>query len=143
MVEKNNIKQILNKYRTIAVVGLSRDPNKDSYMVSSYLKTNGYTIIPVNPFADQVLGEKSYPSLFHIPLEIQKRIEIVDIFRPAKVVPIIIEEVIKLKRKHGRPHVIWMQLNIIHAEAAQKARNSGLQVVINKCMMIEHLKISK
>ena len=143
MVEKNNIKQILNKYRTIAVVGLSRDPNKDSYMVSSYLKTNGYTIIPVNPFADQVLGEKSYPSLFHIPLEIQKRIEIVDIFRPAKVVPIIIEEAIKLKRKHGRPHVIWMQLNIIHDEAAQKARNSGLQVVINKCMMIEHLKISK
>ena len=143
MVEKNNIKQILNKYRTIAVVGLSRDPNKDSYMVSSYLKTNGYTIIPVNPFADQVLGEKSYPSLFHIPLEIQKRIEIVDIFSPSKVVPVIIEEVIKLKRKYGRPHVIWMQLNIIHDEAAQKARNSGLQVVMNKCMMIEHLKISK
>jgi len=143
MVEKNNIKQILTKYRTIAVVGLSRDPNKDSYMVSSYLKTNGYTIIPVNPFADQVLGEKSYPSLFHIPLEIQKRIEIVDIFRPSKVVPVIIEEVIKLKHKHGGPHVIWMQLNIIHDEAAQKARNSGLQVVMNKCMMIEHLKISK
>ena len=143
MVEKNNIKQILNKYRTIAVVGLSRDPNKDSYMVSSYLKTEGYTIIPVNPFADQVLGEKSYPSLFNILLEIQKRIEIVDIFRPSQVVPVIVEEVIKLKRKHGRPYVIWMQLNIIHDEAAQKARNSGLQVVMNKCMMIEHLKISK
>jgi len=143
MVEKNNIKQILNKYRTIAVVGLSRDPNKDSYMVSSYLKTEGYTIIPVNPFADQVLGEKSYSSIFNIPLEIQKRIEIVNIFRPSQVVPVIVEEVIKLKRKHGRPYVIWMQLNIIHDEAAQKARNSGLQVVMNKCMMIEHLKISK
>ena len=143
MIEKNNIKQILNKYRTIAVVGLSRDPNKDSYMVSSYLKTEGYTIIPVNPFADQVLGEKSYSSIFNIPLEIQKRIEIVNIFRPSQVVPVIVEEVIKLKRKHGRPYVIWMQLNIIHDEAAQKARNSGLQVVINKCMMIEHLKISK
>ena len=143
MVNKNNIKEILNKYRTIAVVGLSRDPNKDSYIVSSYLKTKGYTIIPVNPFADQVLGEKSYPSLFHIPLEIQKRIEIVNIFRPSKVIPVIIEEVIKLKGKHGRPYVIWMQLDIIHDEAAQKARNSGLQVVMNKCMMVEHLKISK
>ena len=143
MIGQNNIKEILTKYRTIAVVGLSRDPNKDSYKVSSYLKTNGYTIIPVNPFADQVLGEKSYTSLFNIPLEIQKKIEIVDIFRPSKVVPVIVEEVIKLKRKHGKPHVIWMQLNIIHDEAAQKARNSGLQVVMNKCMMVEHLRISK
>ncbi len=83
-LSQNQIKEILEKYKVIAVVGLSKEPEKDSHRVSAYLKQHGYQIIPVNPFAYEVLGEKSYKSLLDIPPEIQKTIEIVDIFRPAK-----------------------------------------------------------
>jgi len=141
LAEQTIINEILTKYRTIAVVGLSRDPNKDSYKVSSYLKTKGYTIIPLNPYADQILGEKSYKSFFDMPFELQKRIEIVDIFRPSKVIPVIVDEVIKLRNKHGSPYVIWMQLNIINDAASKKARNSGFTVIMNRCMMIEHSRL--
>ena len=141
MAEQTIINEILTKYRTIAVVGLSRDPNKDSYKVSFYLKTKGYTIIPLNPYADQLLGEKSYKSFFDMPFELQKRIEIVDIFRPSKVIPVIVDEVIKLRNKHGSPYVIWMQLNIINDAASKKARNSGFTVIMNRCMMIEHSRL--
>ena len=141
LVQRTFIKEILTKYRTIAVIGLSRDPTKDSYKVSSYLKTMGYTIIPLNPYADQILGEKSYKNFFDMPSELKKRIEIVDVFRPSNVIPPIVEEVIKLRNKHGRPYVIWMQLNIINDLAAQKARNSGMQVVMNRCMMVEHMRL--
>lgn len=141
MAEQTIINKILIKYRTIAVVGLSRDPNKDSYKVSSYLKTKGYTIIPLNPYADQILGEKSYQSFFDIPSELQKRIEIVDIFRPSQFISVIVDELIKFRNKHGSPYVIWMQLNIINNAASQKARNSGFTVIMNRCMMIEHSRL--
>lgn len=141
LAEQTIINEILTKFRTIAVVGLSRDPTKDSYKVSSYLKTMGYTIIPLNPYADQILGEKSYNCFFDMPSELKKRIEIVTIFRPSNVIPAIVEEVIKLRNKHGCPYVIWMQLNIINDLAAQEARNSGMQVVMNRCMMVEHKRL--
>jgi uncharacterized protein len=129
---------MLTKYKTVAVVGLSREPDKDSYRVSAYLKEHGFRIIPVNPFADEVLGEKSYKSLLDIPTEIQKTIEIVDVFRPAKDVPPIVDQAIKLKEMHGKPIVVWMQLGIINEQAAGKAKQTGLIVIMNKCMMVEH-----
>jgi hypothetical protein len=133
-----SIKEILTKYRTVAVVGLSREPDKDNYRVSAYLKEQGFRIIPVNPFADEVLGEKSYKNLLDIPVEIQKTIEIVDIFRPAKDVPPIVEQAIKLRKMYGKLIVVWMQLGIINAQAAEMAKQAGLIVVMDKCMMIEH-----
>ena len=135
---QNQIKDILKKYKVIAVVGLSKEPEKDSHRVSAYLKQHGYRIIPVNPFADEVLGEKSYPSLLEIPSEIQKTIEIVDIFRPAKDVPPIVEQAVKLKQTYGKPFVVWMQLGIINEQAAEAARRAGLIVVMDKCLMVEH-----
>ena len=137
-LSQNQIKEILKKYKVIAVVGLSKDPEKDSYRVSAYLKQHGYRIIPVNPFADEVLGEKSYKSLLDIPPEIQKTIEIVDIFRPAKDVPPIVEQAIKLKQLYGKPFVVWMQLGIINEQAAEMAKQAGLIVVMDKCLMVEH-----
>ena len=134
-MSQNQIKEILKKYKVIAVVGLSKEPGKDSHRVSAYLKQHGYRIIPVNPFADEVLGEKSYKSLLDIPPEIQKTIEIVDIFRPAKDVPPIVEQAIKLKQSLGRPFVVWMQLGIVNEEAAEAARKAGLIVVMDKCLM--------
>ena len=137
-MSQNEIGEILTKYKTVAVVGLSREPDKDSYRVSAYLKEHGFCIISVNPFADEILGEKSYKSLLDIPAEIQKNIEIIDIFRPAKDVPPIMEQVVKLKEMHGKPYVVWMQLGIVNEQAAETAKKAGLTVVMNKCMMVEH-----
>ena len=137
-MSQNEIREILTKYKTVAVVGLSRDPDKDSYRVSAYLKKHGFRIIPVNPFADEILGEKSYKSLLDIQAEIQKTIEIVDIFRPAKDVPPIVEQAVKLKEAHGKPCVVWMQLGIVNEQAAETAKKAGLTVIMDKCMMVEH-----
>ena len=133
------IKSILEKYKTIAVVGLSTNPAKDSHKVAKYLKTKGYRIIPINPFADVILGEKCYKSL----LDVSETIEIVDIFRPAKDVPPIIDQAIELKKKLGNPRVIWMQLGIVNEEAAKRARNASLTVVMDRCMMKEHKRLSR
>lgn len=137
-MSQNEIREILSKYKTVAVVGLSRELGKDSHRVSAYLKNHGYRIIPVNPFADEILGEKSYKSLLDIPPEIQKTIAIVDIFRPSKDVPSIVEQSVKLKAMYGKPNVVWMQLGIVNEEAAKTARKARLIVVMDKCMMIEH-----
>jgi len=139
VLSAEEIKSILEKYKTIAVVGLSKDPAKDSHKVAKYLKTKGYRIIPINPSADVILGEKCYKSLLDVP----ETIEIVDIFRPAKDVPPIVDQAIELKRKLGNPRVIWMQLGIVNEEAAKRAKNASLTVVMDKCMMIEHKRLSR
>lgn len=131
----------MTAYKTVAIVGVSRNPSKDSYRVAEYLKKQGFFIVPVNPFAEEVLGEKSYRSLFDIPAEVQKTIEIVDVFRPAEDVPLIVEQAIQLKKLHGVPYVVWMQLGIINEQAAKKARKAGLTVVMDKCMMREHQRL--
>jgi len=92
----------------------------------------------VNPFADEVLGEKSYRSLLDIPPEVQKTIEVVDVFRPSKDVPLIVEQAIKLKKRNGKPYTVWTQLGIVKEQAAEAVKKAGLAVVMNKCMMIEH-----
>jgi predicted CoA-binding protein len=140
-LSQNEIKGILTNYKTVAVVGLSREPGKDSHRVSAYLKQHGFHIIPVNPFTDEILGEKSYKSLLDIPPEIQKTIEIVDVFRPSNDVPPIVEQTIKLKAVYGKPNVLWMQLGIVNEQAAEAARQAGLIVVMNRCMMIEHKRL--
>jgi predicted CoA-binding protein len=84
-LSQNAIKEILIKYKTVAVVGLSREPDKDSHRVSAYLKKHGFHIIPLNPFADEFLGEKSYKSLLDVPVEVQETIDVVDIFRPQRM----------------------------------------------------------
>ena len=137
----DDIKQILTEYKTVAVVGLSRESGKDSHRVSAYLKAHGFHIIPVNPFADEVLGEKSYKRLLDMPPEIQKTIEIVDVFRPSDDVPPIVEQAVKLHAKYSMPRVVWMQLGIVNEEAAEAARKAGLTVVMDKCLMVEHRRL--
>ena len=141
MIDQDQIREILTKYKTIAVVGLSKEPEKDSHRVSAYMKQHGYRIIPINPFADEVLGEKSYKSLLDIPVQIQKTIEIVDVFRPANDVPPIVDQVIQLKALYGRPFVVWMQIGIVNEQAAEAARKAGLIVIMDKCIMVEHERL--
>lgn len=141
MIQKE-IEKILKGHKNIAIVGLSRNQEKDSYRVGAYLRKHGFRIIPVNPSATEILGERSYKSLLDIPVEVQKVIDIVDIFRPSEDVPLIVEQSIKLKERHGKPQVVWTQLGITNEDAAKAAETAGIAVVMNKCIMIEHTHLS-
>ncbi len=116
------IEEQLSKSRTIAVVGLSPNPQRDSHRVAKYLQGQGYRIIPVNPMADEVLGEKSYPDLKSVP----EPIDMVDIFRRSELVLPVVEEAIQVGAKY-----IWMQDGVINEEAAEKALAAGLLVIMN------------
>jgi len=142
-LSQKQIREILAKYKTVAMVGLSREPGKDSYIVGAYLKKHGFCIIPVNPFADEILGERSYGSLLDVPIETQRTIEIVDVFRPAKDVMPIVEQAVRLRETNGKPYVVWMQLGIVNEQAAEMAKKAGLTVVMDKCMMVELELFSK
>lgn len=123
------IKRILSNYKTIAVVGLSAKWNRPSHFASKYMKQHGYKIIPVNPSYDEILGEKCYPSLLDIP----EPVDIVDIFRRSEEVPPIVEDAITIGAK-----VVWMQLTVVHEGAAARAREAGLEVIMDRCVKIEH-----
>jgi predicted CoA-binding protein len=124
-----SIKEILEKYHTIAVVGLSSHTWRPSYSVSRYMQAVGYRIIPVNPRETEVLGERAYPTLEDVP----EPFEIVDIFRRHEYIPAIVESAIRLNAR-----VIWMQQGLIHDAAAARARAAGLEVVMNRCILVEH-----
>jgi predicted CoA-binding protein len=132
MLTDKELKEILKSSKTIAVVGCSRDPEKDAYKVPKYLKEKGYKIIPVNPFAEEILGEKVYKNLS----EIKEAVDIVDIFRPSEECLEIVKEAIKLK-----PKAIWMQLGIENKEAEKLAKENKIKVVMNKCIMREHQRL--
>jgi len=124
--------EILRKYRTIAVVGLSPNPTRASHGVSEYMKSQGYRIIPVNPGHAEILGEKAYRTLEDIP----EPVEIVDIFRRSEMIPPIVDSAIAIGAK-----VVWMQEGIVHEEAADKARAAGLEVVMNTCILKAHRRL--
>jgi len=123
--------------KTIAVVGLSKDPAKPSHDVAKFMQGHGYRIVPINPTVDEVLGEKSYPSLLKLPDELKREIEVVDIFRRAEDVPAIVAEAVQLHNDAGGPKAVWMQLGIVNEEAARAAAESGMDVVMDRCMKIE------
>jgi predicted CoA-binding protein len=125
-----SVKEILERYKTIAVVGLSNHPWRASYSVSHYMQNAGYRIIPVNPLETEVLGERAYATLDDVPLPF----EIVDIFRRSEYVPDIVEAAV---RKNAR--VIWMQQGVIHEQAAARARAAGLDVVMDRCILQDHM----
>ena len=128
--ESDRITELLKSAKTIAVVGLSDRPNRTSYGVSQYMQSQGYRIIPVNPAITESLGEKSYPTLSDVP----EKIDIVNVFRRSEFVPEVVEEAIRL----GVP-AIWMQEGVVHEEAAEKARVAGIIVVMDRCILKEHM----
>lgn len=125
----SEVEHILRHFRRIAVVGLSPRPERASYEVASYLKEQGYDIIPVNPTATEILGLKCYPDLASVP----DPVEVVDIFRRSEEVGPIVEQAIAKGAK-----AVWMQEGVVNPEAAQRAREAGLMVVMDRCMMREH-----
>jgi len=133
-VNDREIRQLLETSKIIAVVGLSDKPDRDSYRVAEYLQRQGYRIIPVNPTVDSVLGEKSYASVSDIP----EPVDIVDVFRRPDAVGPVVEDAIAAGAR-----AIWMQLGIENEEAAQAAEAAGLQVVMDRCIKIEHARLWK
>ena len=123
--------RILERYRRIAMVGLSSNPFRPSHFAAIYLLAEGYDIVGVNPKEQQVLGRPCYPSLRDVP----GPVEVGDIFRERSAVPALVEDAIAIGAK-----VIWLQLGVIHEEAAERARQAGLEVVMDRCMKIEHAR---
>ena len=129
--DTDRITKLLESARTIAVVGLTDTPTRPSYGVSHYMQSQGYRIIPVNPNIKEWMGEKAYPSLLDVP----EKIDIVDVFRRPDAVPEIVEQAIRLKVP-----AIWMQETVINQAAAERARQAGIFVVMDKCILREHIK---
>lgn len=129
--EAQRITELLKSAKTIAVVGLTDTPTRPSYGVSHYMRSQGYRIIPVNPNIQQWEGEKAYGSLLEVP----EKIDIVNIFRRHDAVPEVVEQAIQIKAP-----AIWMQEGVAHPEAAEKARRAGTFVVMDRCILKEHIK---
>ncbi len=126
------IKEILSKYKNVAVVGMSREEGKDSHEIPKYLIQKGFNVIPVNPNADEILGRKAYKSIS----DVQETVDIVDIFRPSdKVLPVVQAAISKNSK------VIWMQEGISNDEARKLAESNGIIVIFNRCMMKEHIRL--
>jgi len=130
-MSNTDIDRVLTQYRTVAIVGVSPDPQRPSYRVANFLKNEGYRIIPVTPKGGEILGEKVYPNLSSIPVPV----EVVDIFRRPVEIPPVVEEAIAIGAK-----AVWMQEELINEEAAERARKAGLTVIMDHCMRKELLK---
>ncbi len=136
MDERETIRDLLTTSRTIAVVGLSSNPRKDSYIVAHHLYRYGYTIVPVNPTAGEILGRQAYPAISAIPPDLAAAVDLVVVFRPAEEVPEIVREALEhLPNLKG----IWTQKNIVSPEAAELARSRGLAVIQDRCIRTQHL----
>jgi predicted CoA-binding protein len=128
------IKAILQNYKVVAVVGLSPKPERPSFQVAQYLKEHGYRIVPVNPGQKEILGETCYRSLTDIPFPV----EVVDIFRNVEAIPAIVDEAMAVGAR-----AVWMQLGLAEPVSARKARAAGLEVVMDRCLKVEHAMHAK
>lgn len=128
----DSLRRILSENRIIAMVGLSSKWYRPSNFAAKYLQEHGYRVIPVNPAYDEVLGEKCYKSLLDIPF----KVDVVDVFRKPEDVPAVLEEAKQIK-----PKVFWMQIGVINEEAAREANEAGMEVVMDRCMKIEHARL--
>ena len=126
------IRRILATYKTVAIVGLSANWHRPSNFAAKYLLDHGFTVIPVNPAYDEVLGQKCYPSLRDIPVPV----EVVDVFRKPEDVPPIVEDAIAIGAK-----VLWLQLGVVNEAAQRRAEEAGLEVVVDRCMKIEYARL--
>ncbi len=133
MKQSDPISELLSRAKTIAVVGLSENPMRPRHGVSAYMQAVGYKIIPVNPQITEAMGEKSYPSLLEMPPEVAAKIDLVDVFRRSEYVDEIVEQAIQLKIP-----AIWLQEDVVNERAAEKARQSGIFVVMDLCILKEH-----
>lgn len=133
MSDREQVRSLLHSAKTIAIVGLSDRPDRDSNEVARYLQARGFRVIPVNPSVPEILGERSYPSLRDIPSDV--RVDIVDVFRKSEAVPGIVEDLLHL---HPLPTALWLQLGVSDTSAGAKVRERGMIYIENECIMVQH-----
>lgn len=129
------VKKIVTQYKSIAVVGISKKIERDSHMVAAYLKGNGYQIVPVNPTADIILGEKCYSRLNDIPFSV----DVIDVFRKPSTLIDLADEIINLE---NLPKAVWFQIGVINNAAAKKIEKAGIEIVQNRCIKVEHIRLN-
>lgn len=129
-----DLRALLQRTRTIAVVGMSKNPEKDAHTVPRFLMEKGYEVIPVNPTATEILGLRCYPSLREVP----KPIDLVNVFRPSEDVPPVVQDAIAVRAK-----ALWLQLGIRHDASAEQARKAGLVVVQDRCMRVDWQRLMR
>lgn len=127
-------KEILDKFKTIAVVGMSNSTDKPARRIPSFLKTKGYEIIPINPMHDKILGMKAYDKIE----DVEEKIEILNVFRPSKDVPAIVEQAVKRRKEKGDIDVIWLQQGISDDNAKKKAEENGIEFLQDTCIYTEY-----
>ncbi|MDG7006132.1 MAG: CoA-binding protein [Nitrososphaerota archaeon] len=130
--------ELLARAKTIAVVGASRNPEKEANSVPRYLKERGYRIVPVNPSADEILGEKSYPSLLDLPKELGRAVDVVEVFRPSESLPEVARQVVEMKGRYGKVPVFWAQQGLDSEEARRILEAAGVKYVMDACMRTIH-----
>jgi uncharacterized protein len=130
--------EVLEKYRAIAVVGASKNPEKEAFTVPKYLKDHGYRIIPVNPTAPEIMGEAAYRSLLDIPEAVGRTVDVVEVFRPSDELPQVARQAAEMKRRLGRPFVFWAQQGLESEEAKGILERNGIQYVMDACMRTVH-----
>ncbi len=129
---------VLKKARTIVVVGASNNPEKEAYTVPRYLREHGYKIIPVNPTATEIQGEKSYLSLQELPEAVARNVDVVEVFRPSEELPKVALQAVELRKRYGRQFVFWAQQGLESDEAKRILEESGIQYVMDACMRALH-----
>jgi predicted CoA-binding protein len=130
--------EVLKRSETVAVIGASKSPDKEAYTVPRYLKEHGYRIIPINPGATEIHGEKAYPSLLELPEEVARTVDVVEVFRPSDELPQVARQAVELKEKYGRRFVFWAQQGLENEEAKRILDENGIQYVMDACMRALH-----
>jgi predicted CoA-binding protein len=130
--------EVMRANRVIAVVGASKNPEKEAHTVPAYLREHGYRVIPINPTADMILGEAAFPSLASLPDKLAKEVEVVEVFRPSGELPEVARQVVEMSKKHGRRYVFWSQTGLENDEAKAILSGGKVPYVMNACMRVVH-----
>jgi predicted CoA-binding protein len=130
--------EVMRKHKVVAVVGASKNPEKDAYTVPEYLQQHGYKIVPVNPTTDNINGVKTYPSLSAIPDDLARKVEVIDVFRPSEELPEVARQVVEFKKRTGRPVIFWGQEGLENEDAKEILSGAKVDYVMDRCMRVEH-----
>jgi hypothetical protein len=128
--------EVMKRSKVIAVVGASKNPEKEAHSIPQYLKDNGYRIIPINPTATEIFGEKTFPDLLSLPPEVATQVEVIEVFRPSDELPDVARQVVELSKRYGKQYVFWAQAGLENDQAKKILSESGIPYVMDACMLL-------
>jgi uncharacterized protein len=128
--------EVMRTCKVIAVVGASKNPEKDAHSIPAYLREHGYRVVPINPAADEIFGERAFPSLASMPEQLAKEVEVIEVFRPSEELPQVARQVVELSKRYGKSYVFWSQAGLENDEAKEILTAGGIPYVMNACMRV-------